>query len=188
MQPKLIYFIIEGPDDERFFDKIIRPLFERVGSIAKCIPHACIRRKERVKFIRSIKKLDNQDYIYAKDLDRHPCISSRKDSIVNELSSQVDDNRIMVVAKVIEGWYLAGADEKTLKQLHVKRANINRIIKSTDTIDKIQFDGFFPKTIPRSIIMLRLLENYNTSDAMRRNKSFNYFMNKFLKDTFQKNS
>ena len=184
MQPKLVYFIIEGPDDERFFDKVVKPLFEQEGLITKCIPHACISRKERVKFIRSIKNFNNQDYVYAKDLDRYPCITSRKGSIIKELSYQVDDNKIMVVAKVIESWYLAGADEKTLKQLHVKRNNIDRINKSTDTIDKIQFDGFFPKTIPRSNIMLKLLENYNIIEAMNRNKSFNYFIRKFLNSTF----
>jgi hypothetical protein len=180
MQPKLVYLIIEGPDDERFFDNIVKPLFEQEGLITKCIPHACISRKERIKFIRSIKNFDNQDYIYAKDLDRYPCITSRKCSIIKELNSQVDDSRIMVVAKVIESWYLAGANEKTLKQLRVKRKNIDRITKSTDTIDKIQFDEFFPKTLPRSNIMLKLLESYDIAKAIKCNKSFDYFIRKFL--------
>jgi hypothetical protein len=92
----------------------------------------------------------------------------------------VDDSRIMVVAKVIESWYLAGANEKTLKQLRVKRKNIDRIIKSTDTIDKIQFDEFFPKTLPRSNIMLKLIESYDIVKAIKCNKSFNYFIRKFL--------
>lgn len=173
--------MIEGSDDERFFDKIIKPIFEQEGFETRCVPCACIKRKERANFIRSIKNQENRDYIYAKDIDRYPCISSRKVSIVNELSQQIDNNRIMVVAKVIESWYLAGVNEKTLKQLHVKRNNIDKITKSTDTIDKIQFNEFFPKTIPRSNIMVKLLENYNINNAITRNKSFAYFMNKFLK-------
>jgi len=184
MKLKLIYFIIEGPDDERFFNKIVKPLFESNGFKTKCFKHACIRPKERIKFIRSIKRFDNCDYIYAKDLDQYPCISSRRNSITKELSDEVDDNRIMVVAKVIESWYLAGVDEKTLKQLHVNRKNISRILKSTDTIDKIQFNEFFPTTIPRSNIMHQLLSNYNIYDAINRNTSFNYFMRKFKLSTF----
>ena len=109
-----------------------------------------------------------------------PVYLLRKESIKNELSGKVDDDRILVVAKVIESWYLAGADEKTLKKLRIKRDNIERITKSTDTIDKIQFDEFFPKTIPRSEIMSKLLENYNVDIAEKRNKSFNYFMKKFM--------
>ena len=78
MPPKLVYFIIEGPDDTRFFDNIIKPMFEDNGCSTKCVPCAGMVRKERSKIIRSIKKMSDQNYIYAKDIDRYPCVSSQE--------------------------------------------------------------------------------------------------------------
>lgn len=184
MTSKHIYIFLEGDDDSRFFDYIIKPLLEAKGCCTEYVYQSKMKRISRAKFIMSIKNYASKDFIFAKDVDVYPCVSSRKENIKKEFGESIDDNRIVVVAKTIESWYLAGVDARTLRRLHIKVDDINKIDRSTNTIDKAQFNGFFPRDMVRAEIMCKLLEHYDIEVAKRRNKSFNYFIDKFINSTF----
>ena len=177
---KLIYMILEGDDDILFFNKIISPLFASHGFSTIPIKQSKKKRIQCGKFINIVQNNENWDYLYAKDIDRFPCAKFRKEDIKRELSDNIKIERILIVAKVIESWYLAGVGEKTMRSLGVTPTNIKKIVKSTDEIDKARFYEFFPSSKTQIEIMNTILNNYDIECAKQRNKSFKYFINIFI--------
>ena len=174
---KKYYFFYEGDDDLRYIERIIYPLIAKKGFEPESINQYGRRRIIIAKYIKS---LNSEEYLYLKDLDWYPCITKRKESVENDLSKLVDLNKIIIVIKEIESWYLAGVDEKTLRNLGVKPSNIKKIVKCTDTIDCHQFNEFFPSRTPRVVIMDSILDNYNLDIAKKRNKSLNYLLQNYI--------
>ena len=81
------------------------------------------------------------------------------------------------MVKEIESWYLAGLDEKALKKL-----GIHKRIRTTDNVTKEEFNQLIPKNMPRIEFMRKILESYNVEIAKERNRSFGYFLNKWIND------
>ncbi len=177
---KTIYLILEGDDDIRFFDKIISPLIIDHGCTIVYSKQSMRKKKNCGRFLQAIENMNEWDYLYAKDIDVFPCAKSRKEHIMDELSGKIDVDKILIVAKVIESWYLAGVSDRTMRSLGVTPENIRKIKRSTDHIDKAKFYEFFPSSKAQSEIMITLLNNYDIETAKQRNKSFNYFVSKFL--------
>ncbi len=177
---KVIYLILEGDDDIRFFEKIISPLFLKNGFSIIPIKQSSKKRKDCGKFIQTIENMNDWDYLFAKDIDVFPCAGLRREHIMKELSGKIKAEKILIVAKVIESWYLAGVSDKTMRSLGVTPKNIKKIIRSTDDIDKSKFYEFFPPSKTQIEIMNTLLDNYNIEIAKKRNKSFDYFISRFF--------
>lgn len=173
-----LYVFYEGPDDLTFIERIIKPFFEKRN--ISVIPVNQYKKKRITigKFINSISSIPSSSYIYMKDFDTYPCISKRKESIDNDLSHCIDINRILIIQKEIESWYLAGTDRRTLRRLKVNPCDIDTIIKSTEDIDCNRFNKLFPKSLSRSEILGTLLINYDLNVAELRNKSIRYFLKK----------
>lgn len=177
---KVIYLILEGDDEIRFFDKIISPLFLKCNCFTTPYKQSKRKKKSCGQFIQAVEKIESWDYLYARDIDVFPCARSRKEYIMRELSNKIKEDKIIIVAKVIEGWYLAGASEKTMRSLGVTPRDIRKITRSTDNIDKAQFIEYFPSSRAHIVIMNMLLDNYDIETAKQRNRSFNYFISKFI--------
>jgi hypothetical protein len=173
-----MFIFYEGPDDLKFIDNIIKPIFRDKGTAITPIDQYLKKRTILASFIKSISSIPSSSYIFMKDLDTYPCIFKRKESIDSDLSHHIDVNKILIVEKEIESWYLAGTDRRTLRRLKVEPRDIDVITKSTDNIDCNRFNHFFPRKISRSEILDSLLINYDINVAELRNKSFRYFLQK----------
>lgn len=112
MNSKLLYFFVEGADDERFFENIIKPEFEKKHHTIIMHEYAQKQNNKIEKFLNGIKAMGS-DYIYVTDIDHTSCITSKKKKIENSIKG-IDINKIIVVIKEIESWYLAGLDKKKL--------------------------------------------------------------------------
>ncbi len=174
---KKLYVFYEGDDDERFLRRIIKPIIEKRGFELVPINQYARKRIVIAKFITSI---GDEEYLFIKDIDTYPCVTRRKESVQNDMSYHIDINRIIIVQKEIESWYLAGTSKKCLRTLGVQPKQIKGILKSTDTIDCNRFNNYFPVKIPRSVIMDELLVDFSLKNAKLRNKSFNYLLQKHL--------
>jgi len=174
---KLLFILLEGDDDERFFEKILKPLLQKRYSTTKFWKYSQKPRKHEktVNFINSINSM-KADYIYARDRNDAPCITAKKEKITRELNHIVTKDKILVVVKEIESWYHAGLDENTSKKL-----NIRKEIRTADGITKEEFNQLIPKNMPRIEFMRKILKNYDVEIAKERNKSFGYFLNKWGK-------
>ena len=177
MDYKLLFIFIEGNDDKRFFESVVEPYLQERYSAIKFQKYAKEDKKWKVKFIKSIN-LMKADYICVGDIDDVSCITAKKEKLTDDFGKKITADRIAIVIKEIESWYLAGLDEKTSKKLGIR----NKKIKTTDNINKEYFNQLIPKNVPRTEFMLKILENYDVEIAEGKNVSFGYFLNKWMND------
>ena len=171
MNYKLLFLLVEGDDDERFFRKIIRPKFEEKNNSVMIWKYKQQKQEKIKSFLSSINSM-GANYIYVADINRAPCITSKKQETRDKFE-KIDIDRIIVVIQEIESWYLAGLDTKSSKQLGVSSSN------TTDNITKEQFDKVIPKSFDSRIdFMLEILKNFSVETAKQKNRSFNYFLQK----------
>ena len=117
------------------------------------------------------------DYICVGDIDDVPCVTSKKERITDDFDEKITKDKIIIVIKEIESWYLAGLDEKASKKLHIRKK-----IETTDNVIKEHFNQLIPKKMSRIEFMRKILENYDVGVAEGKNRSFGYFLNKWMND------
>jgi hypothetical protein len=176
MAYNLLFILIEGDDDERFFESVVKPFLQERYSAIRFWQYAEENEKRKVNFIKSINSM-KADYICIGDIDDVPCITAKKEKITDDFSKKITVDRIAIVIKEIESWYLAGLDETVSKKLGIRKK-----IKTTDNITKEHFNQLIPKKMPRPEFMLKILENYDVEVADGKNRSFGYFLNKWMND------
>ena len=173
-----LFIFIEGSDDARFFDRVVKPIFEQEYDHVQIWEYVQRPTRKARLFIGGVKAMSGEhisaDYIFVTDIDRSPCVTHRKQVKQNEISN-IDKERIVVVIKEIEGWYLAGLDDVCSKKCGIRPCN------ATDTIIKEQFDSMTPKKFQLSRIdfLQEILKFYQVEVAKRKNKSFKYFLQKY---------
>jgi len=170
-----LYIFVEGDRDEDFFERIVKPrLVDRYNKII-IIKYAQKRIEYINSYIRSILSM-NADYIFIADIDNSPCKTAKKEELRRRFRN-LEQNKIIIVVKEIESWYLAGLDEKACGELRI------RCFDNTDSITKEDFRHIYSNSIHsgRSIIdfYLDIIKNYDIDIAKRKNRTFRYFCNKF---------
>ena len=109
------------------------------------------------------------DYIYVTDINEAPCITFKKEDIMQKIG--IGKDKIVVVVREIEGWYLAGLHAEDSKRLGIEEIN------DTNDITKEDFNKLIPKKIKsRLVFMKKILRTYDTEIAKEKNKSFKYFL------------
>lgn len=113
----------------------------------------------------------NADYIYVTDINKAMCITAKKEEVTQKVG--IDKDRIIVVVREIEGWYLAGVCEENSRKLNVSE------MKDTNNTTKEDFNRLIPKKYSRILFMERLLNCYDINTAKRKNESVKYFLGKY---------
>ena len=168
---KRLFIWVEGGDDIRFFNRIIKPVLEKKYSLVEVRSYATLKREKVDNFLKSIKAMD-ADYIFAADINDTPCITAKKQEIQDKLKN-IDEDNIAVVIKEVESWYLAGLDDADSRNLRI------RTLSNTDNITKEQFNSMIPKIFDSRIdFVLEILKCFSIQMAKRKNKSFKYFVKK----------
>jgi hypothetical protein len=169
MTGRRLFIFLEGNDDQRFFSRIIRPLFSgRYGSV-ELILYASMKSVRVCKFIRSVKAMGH-DYMVVADIDQEHSVREKK-QVIQARFCDVDPRVVVVIIQEIESWYLAGIDSRSARELGV------RPVLSTDQITKEHFNRRIPARYPSRIaFMLEILARFSIPEAMARNRSFHYFM------------
>ena len=131
-------------------------------------------KKEKVdNFLKSIDAM-NTDYIFVTDINQKPCVTAKKQT-VKKTYKKVAEDKIAIVIKEIESWYLAGLSDAAAKKFKI------RAFATTDGITKEQFNSLIPKRFDSRIdFMLEMLKNFSIEIAKQKNGSFNYFFEKFV--------
>jgi hypothetical protein len=175
MSPKQLFIFVEGTNDERFFERVVKPKLQQ--SYKVIFIHTYAERKDKYKkindFLQSIASL-KAEYIFVTDIDNSPCITAKKEEIRNRIR-YIDANRILVVVKEIESWYFAGLDN-----IRSKKLKIRRIFENTNNLTKEQFKALIPKSFDSEIdFMIEILNLFSIEIAKNKNDSFKYFLEKF---------
>jgi len=172
---KELFVFVEGDDDERFFDGIIKPILSEKYDSVVIRQWAQEGRSKIDNYLKSIKSENwNAHYILVTDMDT-PCVTAKKDGIQRRFKN-VDRDRIMVVIKEIESWYLAVLDDDRSKKFGI------RSFRTTEDITKEQFNALIPKEFGSEIDFMQEIvkpSNFDTQTAKRKNRSLRYFVEKY---------
>jgi hypothetical protein len=165
-----LYVLLEGPDDERFFEHILKPIFKQRYDWAK--PYRFVQKSPKLvkAFLHSIKRLQC-DYFFLTDINHFSCVTAKKSDILNKYDSVIDPAKVIIVIKEIESWYLAGLNDKTSKIIGIQ------FYATTDHITKEMFNDIVPQAYgSRDAFMMEVLKSFSTEVAARKNDSFAYFL------------
>jgi hypothetical protein len=172
MKERRLFILVEGNDDERFFSRIIKPLFADVYVSIEIVMFACMKNEKVYSFVRSINEMGH-DFILCADIDREPSVRAKK-GVLNERYGFFENDHIVVIIREIESWYLAGLDERAQHRLGIRQFG------STNHITKEIFNGMIPRQYTSRIaFMVDIIALFSPLAARERNRSFAYFCQKY---------
>lgn len=168
----ILHVLLEGRDDERFFEKIFQAKLSKFR-IKKYL-YATRSKEHNKSYIETLNR-GGLEYIVFADLDSpNACYGKSKRAIKRKIPN-VDESRIAVVSAEIESWYLAGIGHADAKKIGIKYQS------STDCITKEEFDALMPARFDsRNDSMAEILKSFKVQTAKSQNESFRYVWNKFV--------
>ena len=166
-----MFFLVEGSDDERFVQRVLKPVFEKIGYQINVWPYAQKTNKDVNRLIKSIDSM-GAEYILFTDMNSAICVTQRKGKIQNKFSTCAS-SQVQVVVKTIESWYLAGVDVERCEQIKLPT------FENTAQIAKEEFNRLIPKQMVRQDFLIELLKCFSFNIAISKNESFAYFTQKY---------
>lgn len=170
-----LYVLVEGNDDERFFNTILKPRLLQHYRVIKFWKYARERRRKTIKFLRALKGMEAA-FIFVRDIDSAPSIDVKRREIGECYDHVIPESAIAVVVMEIEGWYLAGPADRFLREM-----GIGFPLPTTDTLTKEQFNHLIPLHMSRIEFMSECLKHFAIEQGVLRNASFRYFVQHWLK-------
>lgn len=168
IKDRYLVLFVEGEDDKRFFTSF----FNNDPKI-KYYEYSRKKNQDVRKYIQTIKKMPNFDYLYIADSDGKSC-DERKNSIVEKVNI-CEKEKIIVVCYEIESWYLAGLSEDDKKKMKIKKD-----FKETNNLTKEYFQSLVPLQFTSEIdFMIEILKIYKKEIAIKNNLSFDTFNKKW---------
>lgn len=161
-----LFVLVEGPDDVRFFDTVLVPIWRRRYGFVKVVAWANRKAEFVNRLVRSAKGM-RAEYVLVADCDQHPCVSGKR-QWVRQQFQMVEEARILVVVREIEGWYVAGIEREAERKLRI------RVPGRTDGFTKEDFLGMMPEKFERTDFMVEILKGFSIQGARNRNRSFAY--------------
>lgn len=170
-----LVIFVEGADDRIFFEAVIVPELKNNYHTVEIKEHAKEKDSKINNYIKSIDRTSTSDYIFLIDINNKPCITKAKQVLFSKYPN-IDPDKIFIVIKMIEGWYLSGLDKDSCLNLNI---TINQNIEE---INKILFDSLIPSKFKDSSrdFKKEVLNNFSIDEAKENNQSFKYFVEKFL--------
>ena len=193
MTYRTLYILVEGGDDARFFERVVRPLFEDEFGHVQLWQYSQQEKEKVNTFLDSIRVMQAAgiaDLKIVADLDESPCVTDRKERILSgfrslsagqspgQPSGPYSSTRILIVCMEIDSWYLAGLNDE-----ECKRMGLPATLDNTDHISKEQFLSLMPDRFDsKAEFMLEVLRVFDHETARSKNSSFRYFMQKYGTD------
>lgn len=163
---------VEGPRDERFFIKVIKPLL-RANYRVRVSPH-CEDPDCLISDFASVIKARGHLAVLVVDRDshNHVCRHACKTYWLTKYPA-FDETDVRIAEEMIESWYLAGAPAETWRELKIDERT------DTNTLNKVAFLALIPTGMGEKEFRSRLLKSYSVELAKSRNVSFARFCSKY---------
>ena len=167
-----LWLLVEGADDSRFCTEVLRPIFQERYDHIEIWEYSQQKLSRLSELLQTIGAM-NDDYLLIRDMDDRPCVTATKEAIASRISGLSWD-RVVVVPREIEAWYLAGLDAAACDELGIDR------VLEVDTITKEQFDQLVGGRRQHQPAMDEILQYYDVEVARQRSPSFRYFWQKHV--------
>lgn len=158
----MLYVFVEGYDDRRFISKFLNDCDTDI------IEYASDKKEKTDNFIKSIKSMPYDDYLFFADADGKTIAATK--AYIKSIYTNIDIDKIIVVQYEIESWYYAG-----LNQVSHDKLKFKKYIHNTDSLTKEMFNSKLPKLSDRIFYMQQILNCYCVQEARQRNCSINSF-------------
>ncbi len=167
-----IVFLVEGPDDKRFVEAVLKPQIAGKPDIVKYSQKST---SDVNSLVRAFAGACREHY-YVTDLDRgEPERGNCQDCDDREAHEQdrydiLDPFDVLVAVDAIEGWLLAGVSDAVATEGEVP------VPRTTDHVGKDEFDDVFERATfsRKELFVEKILNDYDYDLARERNDSFDY--------------
>lgn len=167
-----MWLLVEGADDSRFCTEVLTPIFRSHYDHVEIWEYSQQTSAKFSGLLRTINSM-NDDYLLIRDMDDRPCVTATKEEIASRISG-ISWDRVVVVPKEIEAWYLAGLNEVARSELGIGR------VSEVDVVTKEQFDRLVGGRRQHQPAMDQILRHYDVEVARQRSRSFRYFWQKHV--------
>jgi hypothetical protein len=107
-----ISLFVEGFHDKLFVKRILEPRLLWKYEAVQIHQYASIPDQTLLSHFRSLKRMPSTHFFILADYDEGPCISARRQDILQRFLSLLQSSQILIVRCEIESWYLAGVPEE----------------------------------------------------------------------------
>jgi hypothetical protein len=160
-----LFFYVEGQDDSRFIEFVVKPLITQYDSV-HTVMYAQSKLKDVERELKTIKELGDH-LIFMGDQDDEPSVTVRVAELRAKYTIPVNFP-VIIVCREIEGWYLAGVPDLSNKQLWNGSPTVD-----VNTLTKEDFNRGKPtRFYIRQSWMIELLKKFNCVAAESRSISF----------------
>ena len=157
----MLFIFVEGRDDKRFFESYYKP--EKVVFVE----YKTMSNKEIQGYINSFSRIPSADYLFFADADGAE-IKDKLEKIAKKYP-MCDKNKIRIVQREIESWYLAGFNPVSCAKHKIK------FLPRTDEVSKEKFNSMIPKGHNHISFQVEILKCFDKECAKSRNYSFKNF-------------
>jgi hypothetical protein len=176
MAYRQLFLFVEGDDDARFFQSVAVPFFRQRYENVEIVRYAKLKKDKLEGFVRSVQSIAGAEYLIVRDLDRHPCATAAKRTLLQRCSP-AEPERIQIVKVEIESWYSAGIPEHDADWGELPIATAS----DTQEVTKESFHRALSASgKPLLPTLIALLERFDRKRAASRNDSFRYFLTRHL--------
>ncbi len=168
-----LHVFVEGPDDERFFDAVVRPRLGARYSAISCIKYARTKKDSVTAMLRALRGSGKQ-VMFLVDIDLFPCPDERRRDVVSKYGVVVEQE-VHVVIKEIESWYAAGLDRDGCSGLGLRwrafRFGTHELSKEAVYASQIR-----PDSMTHQQLLIGMLAAFDYGRAKHANPSFKRFV------------
>ena len=123
MAYRILFIFLEGDDDERFFDRVIKPKYEKIYDYVQLWKYAQETKQRVNDFLQNINNINMEkdmqaEYLFVSDMDESPCVTDKKARIASKFE-KLSEEHILIVCRKIESWYLAGLNDEGCRQIGI---------------------------------------------------------------------
>src|SRR5664280_1730503 len=111
--PGRLYIFVEGDDDKRLFDQVMKRKLELEFRPVHIIKYAEMANRKVNEFLAAAYESQSR-VIFAADIDKSTNPAGCRSRCCSSYS-QLHGGDVVCIVREIEGWYLAGLDEKLLR-------------------------------------------------------------------------
>ncbi len=171
MRRRTLFVLVEGDDDELFFDKVLLRCFRKIFDRVHIIQWTQKSKKDLNKYLSTLESKE-YPYIFVADF-RRICISQTKADLA-KIYEDLNPVRIAVVKTEIESWFIAGLDKLACEKLGIPES------RWTDDLGKKRFATMMPRRyITVAEFMIDILREYSIDVARTKNKSIAHLLDTY---------